>query len=1349
MTEDIIYIERKLRALRGSKRRFYVTFGAAVILATLTLGILVFSSIDLHVSLWAWLRGMFFGLLIFGALVLLVGLVVVPILRRLGILKLTWDVERAFPKLDASLATTVEYTVEPFKRSHYTSEEMAAALAGQTRERVAGLEFRRSVRWARLRWPGVAVAVLLIGLISYVALVPSAATSVHRMVTPWEEVTYTRVAVEPGSVEREELGDLTVSAELKGRIPEEATIHFEDTDGEWTSEEMALGTAASRRRAAVSYAFTRLAKTFSYFVEAGDAVSPKYTVTVYPDPKIEKITAELVFPAYTQLPKQTITKGDIVALRGTKVTLTAEANTVLGDARLVRDDDTELPLMISDDARSASGSFVVEANVKYEVRIEDTLGHRNKEPRGYSIVAIKDTVPDVRIIHPGKDMKATKTSEVPVEFEVADDFGIEEIGLVFNIRMEGERREVVRKFDTRTLTAHDEAFISLEQFGVQERDLVSYYAFAVDNDSVTGPKQGISNVYFIEIVPYEEKYRLMEGMSGEMPPRLDILEELIRVQKEIIQKTFGVLNEWSTPVEEDVWERVLGIASLQLENADLAADFAITFQQELLAAGYESEIYKVQSIEQAAVFMRNAADLLESGKPKAATAPEQQALAALYKALSDLEHLISQSEDGSSEQKKEEIRQALELAQKKAREKAREKQEEREKELEEEKSKLEELKERQRKLNEQMAEQAKSQESGESSESSQSGSEAMSQTGSAQKGLSGETKAAAQQLGQMARQDSNLSSKAPRSAEKAAEKMDEAAEQLDEADAKEALEKGREAERLLDEALQEIKQAEQRNVKDALERLARDLDEAARDQGELKEKTGEAPAGSEELEKAAAQQEELKETTDDLAGDAAGLTPRVKEENPGAGEKLGEASGKLSSGEIQEAMESASETMSSEGGAAAGSSQEEAKQGLREAANLASEALRAMSKTDKEKLLEAIAMAREALSQQRGVNRAAEEIAADPTPSVSQKETKAKQLADRQAGARRMTEELVEALTELAKGNKYKPETKDFRDAQREMDMAKRDLDEGNLTNAAASGELAAERLSKGLDKLRQLYGQVLLDDLAQAIRGADRLARDQERVRKDTGEMKDNAPTDTERAKTALKQKWVGDDAAALEEKVGSLVEQAETSDSEARGRLAEAEATLAAETLKSDLDESREDIEADRPGDAEAKQERAVEAFEEARADLERAYKILTTSELERLWEATEQLGRLSEELARMREGSEEPSGEQKQGMAKEFSEQADTMSDIAGTEPSRAALSAAAQVMSGGRPHGTEPFTREADRLEYAHEQVKQAIGELVKRIDVLVKARKILLPKDETCPPAYQALVEYYYKVLSEF
>jgi hypothetical protein len=101
--------------------------------------------------------------------------------------------------------------------------------------------------------------VLVIGLISYVALVPSAATALHRVVAPWEAVTYTRVAVEPGDVEREELSDLTVKAELAGRIPEAATIHFEAAGGEWQTEPMTLDEGASRRRAAARHSFTRRA----------------------------------------------------------------------------------------------------------------------------------------------------------------------------------------------------------------------------------------------------------------------------------------------------------------------------------------------------------------------------------------------------------------------------------------------------------------------------------------------------------------------------------------------------------------------------------------------------------------------------------------------------------------------------------------------------------------------------------------------------------------------------------------------------------------------------------------------------------------------------------------------------------------------------------------------------------------------------------------------------------------------------------------------------------------------------------------------------------------------------------
>ncbi len=1356
MNDDVRYVEQRLWAVRLSKRRFYIMFGASTVLGALCVGLIIFSSIDLHVSLFAWLRAAFFGLLILGALVLIGVLVVVPILRRLGLLKLTWDVEETFPGLDATLATTVEYTIDPYSRDHHTSEAMRAALAEHTRGRITDLELTRSVRWARLRWPALALGLVLVGLVLLLRFVPNTATAMQRVLVPWRETTYTRLDVQPGDAEREELSDLTVTADVRGRIPDEATIHFEQTGGEWVSEPMTVE-RAKPRRASTSHTFNRLSRTFSYYVEAGDAASPKHTVLVYPDPKIETLTAELVFPSYTELPKQTIRTGDIVALRGTDVTLTANTNTVLGSARLVRDDGTELALTLNDDKRNATGTFVVEQSGEYEVQIKDTLGHRNRQRRTYSIVTLKDTVPDVRIVHPGKDMKVTKTAEIPVEFEAADDFGIVEVGLALNIKMEGEQREIVKTFDTRALRTRGEALIMLEQFPLEAHDIVSYYVYAIDNDTVSGPKQGFSNVYFIEIVPYEEKYRLGEG-GEEMPTTLElrILVELIRMQKEIIQRTFSVLNEMTEPVEPDVAERVLEIASLQLENAELADDFAVTFEQELLERGLEHEVYKVKSIENAASSMRNAVDLLEAIEPRAATAPEQQALAALYKALSDLEHLVSPEARQKSEEQ-EQIRQALELARKKAAERAEQRQQEREEKLKQQESKLDELKKRQQELNKEMADQAQGEESSTEPASDQA---SVQQEGTAegqaaasrQKQLGEETKAEAGNLDEMAREDPSLSKKASTNAEKAAEKMQEAAEHLDEAEAQDALEKGREAEELLDKAIDELQRAKERNLARSLERLARDLDAAAREQGDLERRATDAEGDRDELERTSERQDQLKEEVDDLAEDAEALAPRVKQEDPAAGEKVGEASEKLSSGEIQDAMEHAAGKMASGDGSAAAASQGEAREGLREASNLASDALRAMSQTDKEKLLSSIAKAKEALTQQRGINREAEATAADPGLGSSERKAKSQELADKQADASRLAQELVDALEDLARGEEYQPDTRHFREARREMDAAQRSLDAGSPAAASATGQLAAERLAKGLDELEKLYGNVLLDDVAQAVRDADRLVRDQERVRDETAETgadaeSDDEHADAERAKTALKQKWVADDAAELEKEVAELVEQSRTAESDAGKRIENARATLGSDELQSDLEASREDIEEGRPDEAGEKQARAIDAFQRVRGDLERAYTILTTSDLERLWESAENLGELAKEVEKLREG--EPSDEETAQLVEALDEEADKLGDTARTATAAEHAKAAANALQGEEPQGDKPPMDDRERIAHAEEQIHQALGEVVREIDALVEARRILLPKDETCPPEYQALVEYYYKVLSEF
>ncbi len=54
----------------------------------------------------------------------------------------------------------------------------------------------------------------------------------------------------------------------------------------------------------------------------------------------------------------------------------------------------------------------------------------------------------------------------------------------------------------------------LEELKLQPGDVISYYAKAQDNNTVTGPGASSSDIYFIEIRPFERKYTQNQAAPG-------------------------------------------------------------------------------------------------------------------------------------------------------------------------------------------------------------------------------------------------------------------------------------------------------------------------------------------------------------------------------------------------------------------------------------------------------------------------------------------------------------------------------------------------------------------------------------------------------------------------------------------------------------------------------------------------------------------------------------------------------------------------------------------------------------------------------------------------------------------
>ena len=112
-------------------------------------------------------------------------------------------------------------------------------------------------------------------------------------------------------------------------------------------------------------------------------------------------------------------------------------------------------------------------------------------------------LPRVELDDPGKDMHAAATNKIPVKITVADDFGVDQIKLVFH-KLGGKEQTVTANRGT-----NDDGQISatadldLSQLDLKEYELVAYHAEAKDNNTLDGPGVGKSPVYFVEITNLE------------------------------------------------------------------------------------------------------------------------------------------------------------------------------------------------------------------------------------------------------------------------------------------------------------------------------------------------------------------------------------------------------------------------------------------------------------------------------------------------------------------------------------------------------------------------------------------------------------------------------------------------------------------------------------------------------------------------------------------------------------------------------------------------------------------------------------------------------------------------------
>ena len=242
-----------------------------------------------------------------------------------------------------------------------------------------------------------------------------------------------------------------------------------------------------------------------------------------------------------------------MAVAGTKVGVILTTDKRLADGLLVVGEE-EVPL------RDNRAQLEVGEDSSYHVAAMHR-GERVRLTEDFFITAVPDEKPEVKIIDPGRDWRATSIEEVAVRVEATDDFGLR--GLQLHYAVNGVDQDSVRLYARDgALEATARHTFFLEDLGTSVRagapaaedgegllappapeanllpgDLISYYIVAKD-----AKKEVRSDMFFINVQPFERRFSQSQqaGGQGQQGQQQD---EISRRQKEIIVATWNLIKE--------------------------------------------------------------------------------------------------------------------------------------------------------------------------------------------------------------------------------------------------------------------------------------------------------------------------------------------------------------------------------------------------------------------------------------------------------------------------------------------------------------------------------------------------------------------------------------------------------------------------------------------------------------------------------------------------------------------------------------------------------------------------------------------------------------------------------------
>lgn len=204
------------------------------------------------------------------------------------------------------------------------------------------------------------------------------------------------------------------------------------------------------------------------------------------------------YPAYSGLEPKRIegSDGSINALKGTVVRLKAKTPVKVKKAWLLFSPAGKLEAVVN--GMELSAAMVILDSGQYRIEAVDQEGKSWSEPRFHQLNASPDNPPEVNLLEPDKDLVVGLDQQITIKFQARDDFGLKSFALVFTSRGQ-EKKVPVKDLEPAALDASGQYQWGLAEYNLLPGEKVPYYIEARDNNDVTGPGLGKSQVRYLEV----------------------------------------------------------------------------------------------------------------------------------------------------------------------------------------------------------------------------------------------------------------------------------------------------------------------------------------------------------------------------------------------------------------------------------------------------------------------------------------------------------------------------------------------------------------------------------------------------------------------------------------------------------------------------------------------------------------------------------------------------------------------------------------------------------------------------------------------------------------------------------